>query len=305
MASETEIGFVGLGAMGGPMVRQLAERHAVRVFDVDAPKVEALTELPGVTAAPSLRAMEGLGLTICMLPNSNIVETVTSDPGGLLDTLSPGSLIVDMGSSEPKRTVALAKVAAERGIELVDAPVSGGLARARTGELTAMFGGTPEQLERARPVLEPMTASIVAMGAVGSGHAMKALNNVSSAVGLTVACELIEVGKRFGLDPEVMLEVLNQSTGRNHATETKIDRFVLSESYDSGFLMRLMLKDLVIADGLSDAVGASTPIADACLALWTEAADLLPADADQTRIALMPGGLAAQGVAADEVKNAG
>jgi 3-hydroxyisobutyrate dehydrogenase len=210
---------------------------------------------------------------------------VALGPGGLLETLEAGALVLDMGSSVPRRTVALAEAAAAAGIELADAPVSGGLAKARSGELTAMFGGTPEQLERCTPALEAMTRKVVPMGPVGSGHAMKALNNVMSATGLSIACEVIEVGRRFGLDPELMVEVLNGSTGRNHATETKVRQFVLSESFDSGFLLRLMLKDLRIAADLSGDVGAATPLADVCLQLWSDAAERLPADADQTRIA--------------------
>jgi 3-hydroxyisobutyrate dehydrogenase len=223
-----------------------------------------------------------------MLPDSDAVEQVALGQGGLFDVLEAGALVLDMGSSVPRRTVALARRAAEAGLELADAPVSGGLAKACSGELTAMFGGTPEQLERCRPALDAMTATVVPMGPVGSGHAMKALNNVMSATGLSIACEVIEVGRRFGLDPDLMVEVLNGSTGRNHATETKVRQFVLSESFDSGFLLRLMLKDLRIAADLADDVGAATPLADACRELWAGAAEVLPADADQTRIAELP-----------------
>jgi 3-hydroxyisobutyrate dehydrogenase len=141
-----------------------------------------------------------------------------------------------------------------------------------------------------QPVLEAVAARIVHVGAVGAGHAMKALNNIMSAAGLSVACEVIEVGRRFGLDPETMLEVLNGSTGRNHATETKIAQYVLSERFDSGFLLRLMLKDLVIGVDLAHEVGADIPIGEACLALWQKAAEFLPPDSDQTLVAVLPGG---------------
>ncbi len=289
MSTPAVVGFVGLGAMGGPMVTQLAQ-HGVRtvVFDVDAAKGRRLAEVPGIQVAASLGELDGAELAICMLPNSAIVEHVVADDGGLLDVLAPGTLIVDMSSSDPRRTVELASTVAARGLELVDAPVSGGVRQASVGELTVMFGGTVEQLERIRPVLQALASRIVRVGDVGAAHAMKALNNVMSAMGLSIACEVVEVGRRFGLDPHVMLEVLNGSTGRNHATETKVSQYVLSETYDSGFLLRLMLKDLEIAVELAHAVGVDIPLGEACLALWREAAEALPPDADQTRIATLP-----------------
>lgn len=288
---ETEIGFVGLGTMGAPMVARVAESgRTVIAYDIDAEKTKELAQLPGVSAAASLGELKDVRLVACMLPNSVVVEQVTTAPGGLFEILPRGALVVDMGSSDPRRTVELAKAAEATGLALVDAPVSGGVGRARTGELTAMFGGTRQQLEACQPVLQAVASTVFLVGAVGAGHTMKALNNVMSAVGLSVACEVIEVGRRLGLDPQVMLEVLNQSTGRNHATETKIQQFVLSGTFDSGFLLRLMLKDLVTAVELAKDIGASIPIGEACLALWTEAAEVLGADADQTRIALLATG---------------
>ena len=151
-----------------------------------------------------------------------------------------------------------------------------------------MFGGNPDLLDRCRPLLQALGSTITHVGPVGAGHAMKALNNLLSAIGLAAAGEVLEVGRRFGLRPEVMLDVLNHSTGRNHATETKIARFVLSERYDSGFALRLMVKDVAIAAGLAVGTGVATPIADACVAAWRAAAAVLPPDADHTRMAGVP-----------------
>jgi 3-hydroxyisobutyrate dehydrogenase len=272
--------------MGEPMVRQLVRSgHEVAVHDLDAQRVQALARSPGVTPAPSLADLANARLVICMLPDSSVVGEVVSGHSGLLSVLSPNDIILDMGSSDPRQTVALAASASAVGVHLVDAPVSGGVRQARTGELTIMFGGPGGLLERCRPVLQAIGSSIVHVGGVGAGHALKALNNVMSAVGLTVACEVLNAGRAFGLDSEIMLEVLNRSTGRNHATETKMSQFVLSETYDSGFLMRLMIKDLSTAVALSSELGTSTPLTDACLAVWQEAYRRLPPDADQTRIA--------------------
>lgn len=284
--SEQRLGFVGVGAMGGPMVRCLARsgRH-VMVHDRDPRRVHELAGVAGVEAASDLAALRATDTVVTMLPDSDAVESVVAQ---LLEVLRPGTLIIDMGSSEPARTVALAERAHGAALELVDAPVSGGVARARTGELAIMFGGSPEQLDRCQPLLAVLGSTITRVGPVGAGHAMKALNNLLSAIGLAAAGEVIEVGRRFGLRPEVMLDVLNHSTGRNHATENKIAQFVLPESFDSGFALRLMVKDITIAAGLAADTGVATPIADACVEAWRRAAELLPPDADHTWMAAVP-----------------
>jgi 3-hydroxyisobutyrate dehydrogenase len=285
-AGDQLVGFVGAGAMGGPMVRRLAgSGRRLVVHDRDAGRLEELAGAAGVEAATDLAALHAAGVVLAMLPDSDAVESVVAR---LLDVLRPGALVIDMGSSEPGRTVALAERARAAGLDLVDAPVSGGVARAVTGDLTIMFGGSPDLLDRCRPLLQALGSTITHVGPVGAGHAMKALNNLLSAIGLAAAGEVIEVGRRFGLRPEVMLDVLNRSTGRNHATETKIARFVLSERFDSGFALRLMVKDVAIAAGLAAGTGVATPIADACVAAWRAAAAVLPPDADHTWMAAVP-----------------
>jgi 3-hydroxyisobutyrate dehydrogenase len=150
-----------------------------------------------------------------------------------------------------------------------------------------MFGGSQELLIRCKPVLDAVGSLVIHVGGPGAGHAMKALNNLLSAIGLAAATEVIEVGRRFGLDPTIMLKVLNTSTGRNNATETKMAQFVLSRSFASGFALKLMVKDVAIALSLAHAEGISVPISEACGALWTRAAGVLPVDADHTMIAIM------------------
>ena len=275
--------------MGAPMVAQLRQGgFEVRVHDSDHDRAARLAATTGASVAARLADLSGVEVVICMLPNSNVVDQVVGAGGGLLDLLSRGSLIVDMGSSQPDHTIRLEALASDRGIGLVDAPVSGGVARARTGELTVMFGGAADVLERARPLLEAVGSQIFHVGPVGSGHALKSLNNLLSAIGLTAAAEVIEVGRRFGLDPTVMLEVINTSTGRNHATETKIAQQVLNEQFASGFLLRLMLKDIGIASEIARSQGVSTPLGDACVEIWKRAAETQPPDADQTAIARLP-----------------
>jgi 3-hydroxyisobutyrate dehydrogenase len=279
------VGLIGVGAMGLEVGSRLAQGGMLGgAFDTDDRRIGQASER-GIPTVSGINAFANASFVICLLPNSDVVDRVVAGPGGLLDTLEPGAMVMDMGSSDPRRTRVLAEAAKAKDISFVDSPVSGGVRRARTGELTAMVGGRDADVARCRPVLDLIASRVIHIGDVGAGHAMKALNNFVSAAGLTVACEAIEVGRRFGLEPEVMLEALNVSTGSNNATQTKLGQFVLSGTYDSGFSLRLMLKDVSTAVDLADEYGVSGGLAAACRQVWREAADELPADADQTEIA--------------------
>lgn len=273
------IAFIGLGNMGGPMSDRLVRAgYDVRGFDVAEAARQAFAAVGG-TAAPDLgSALREASTVILMLPNSDIVEA-TIHAGHF----APGTIVVDMSSSEPLRTRALAAALTDQKVSLVDAPVSGGVARARTGELTIMTGGEPADLARVAPILDCLGRATRA-GGVGSGHAVKALNNLLSATHLLVTCEAMLAGERFGLDPATMLEIFNSSSGRSGSTENKWPNFILPGAYDSGFGLRLMLKDMRIATGLADQVGAPDPLGHAAAALWARAAESLAATADHTEI---------------------
>ncbi|MFI6072102.1 NAD(P)-dependent oxidoreductase [Actinoplanes sp. NPDC051343] len=278
--SET-VGFVGLGNMGGPMSARLV-RAGFRVngFDPAADARDALTEAGG-TAVPKLAgAVAGAATVVLMLPNSDIVSATVRDEGFVA---GPGTVVVDMSSSEPLRTRELAAELKERGVTLLDAPVSGGVTRARAGTLTIMTGGDPTDLARVSPVLSAMGTTTRA-GDVGSGHAVKALNNLLSATHLLVTSEAMLAGEKFGLDPEVMLEIFNRSSGRSGSTENKWPDFILPGTFDSGFGLRLMLKDMGIAVGLAEQVGTPDPLGRAATELWARAAEVLEAGADHTEI---------------------
>ena len=283
--------FIGLGNMGAPMVRNLAKQGArLRLNDVVSDLAADLAAEVGGTAVTDLATVaDEVGVVILMVPSSEVISAIMDDgPAGpgLLGLLPAGTLIIDMSSSEPSKTVALAGRAAERGLLFVDAPVSGGKARAVTGELAIMAGGSDEAVDAALPLLSAMGSTVDRTGPVGSAHTMKALNNLLSAIGLAAASEVLAVGAKFGLDPSVMLGVLNRSTGRNHATEVKMARYVLSRQFDSGFALNLMVKDLRIALGLAGDNGVSAPISAAALQTWIGAKAML-ADhpADHTEVA--------------------
>lgn len=277
------LGFVGLGHMGVPMTARLvAAGHEVQGFDVDP----AARTRGGAAAVESLAdAAVGAEAVVLMLAASTIVRQVVLDEG-LLDSLEPGALLVDMGSSDPTQTRELAAEAERREVGYVDAPVSGGVVGAEAGTLTIMAGGAEADLETCRPIFEAVGGKVVHAGRVGAGHALKALNNLLSATNFLITLEAVMVGSRFGLDPKVMVEAINDSTGRSWATEHKVPQFVEPRSFTSGFAMRLMVKDIQTARALAHATGSPFALGDASVALWEQAAEALPDEADHTQIAL-------------------
>jgi 3-hydroxyisobutyrate dehydrogenase len=285
MSGTFSVGFIGIGMMGAPMVACLAAAGwAVRIFD---PRPEALAPFAGrqgVTLAGSLaEAAAGAGLVITMLPDGKIVHEAVLGPDGLASAMAPGAVLADMSTSYPLETTALAGDLAGTGIHLVDAPVSGGVRRAELGTLTIMAGGEGPVIESIAPALGAM-GTVYRTGALGSGHAMKLLNNYLSASGLAAACEAVLIGRRFGLDPDLMADVFNVSTGRNNATEVKLKQQVNNGKYDAGFTMGLMSKDLRMAHALAGDMEVDAPGLAACAELYARAVAELGGNADHTEV---------------------
>ena len=297
------VGFVGLGNMGIPMTRRLVGAgYQVRGYDMSADAVAAFEAIGtsdaggGVTAVADLASVgDGADAVILMLPDSDIVERVVlarlaSEPaegtaGGLLASLPAGATIIDMSSSDPARTRALAAQVALAGVTLIDAPVSGGVSGARAGTLMIMVGGPAAAFERFQPMLATLGKKVVHAGDVGAGHAIKALNNLMSAAHLLASSEALIAGRRFGLDPAVMLEIVNGASGRSGSTENKWPNYVLTEKYDAGFSIRLMVKDVKLALSIEHATGVPSAASEAVVATWEAALADLPPDADHTAIA--------------------
>jgi 3-hydroxyisobutyrate dehydrogenase len=278
--------MIGLGAMGVPMaLRLIAAGYTVLGVDPAEPGRMAL-EAAGGKALASSTALDPaqVAAVITMLPTGAIVRAALLEGETLAHRLQPGTLVIDMSSSRPADTVALEQALAPLGLPLVDAPVSGGVKRAVDGSLAIMAGGPAERVERARPLLAAMGKSIIPTGPIGSGHAMKALNNYVSAAGLVAACEALLVGRTFGLKPETIVDVLNVSTGRNNSTEVKLKPFVISESFAYGFGMALMAKDIGIAAELADELGFALPQMPRVADLWAQAVEALGKQADHTEI---------------------
>ena len=280
------VGMIGLGAMGRPMAEHVARAgYALRLHDTEPGRAREAAEATGGQAANGPAGVAAASdAVITMLPTGADVARTALDAGGLADGFADGGVLIDMSSSEPSGTVALAAALAERGVGMIDAPVSGGRKGAVEGTLTIMAGGEAALVERCRPVLEAMGKRVVHTGAIGSGHALKALNNTISAAGFLAAVEAFLVGKRFGLAPETMAEVVNASTGMNNATRNKLAQFVFSRGFDSGFSMDLMVKDLDIALDLARDTGTATPFAALSREIWAQAQQNLEPARDHTEI---------------------
>lgn len=284
-----QVGFVGVGSMGSQLVRRLAGAgFTVSAFDRDPAALAALSDVSGIRPAASLHDLADCEPVITMLPGGDAVRAVLlggPDGDGLARHLPAGATVVDMSSSAPQGTVELADRLRDHHVRLVDAPVSGGVARAADGTLSIMLGGESADLDALRPVVEVLGSQIHHTGPVGTGHAAKALNNMLSAAGLTVAVEVLTVAARFGLDPETMLEVLNASTGGNNSTENKIAQQVFSRAFAGGFATQLMVKDLATAMDLAHQTATPVPVSAACMAEWNAALHEIGGEIDHTAIA--------------------
>ena len=279
------IGFVGLGNMGAPMARHLAAAgFRIVAADCDPGALERFCSAVPCERAGSLAELgRSCRLVITMLPDGVTVRQVLLGADGVAAALAAGSVALDMSSAEPVGTRALAATLAKSAICLVDAPVSGGVKRAVEGTLAIMAGGEADAITRCLPVLTVL-GRVFRAGASGSGHAVKALNNYLSAVALAATAEAMMAGESFGIDPSVMLEILNHSTGRNTATEQKYPAFILPRTFNSGFALGLMAKDLRIALGLAEAVGTPAALLSECAALWERAQRRMGSHADNTDI---------------------
>jgi 3-hydroxyisobutyrate dehydrogenase len=289
MSTKQTIGFIGLGSMGWPMASLLHKAgYPLQVIDASAERAQKFASEIGGTVAASNRALaQASDIIVTILPTSAIVDAVLNGPEGVIAGMRPGTVVVEMSSGVPTITRTLAAQVEAAGGHLVDAPVSGGVPRAITGELAIMFGGSAELLERVRPVLACMGNAITHTGDVGSAHAMKALNNLVSAGGFLIGIEALLIGKRFGLDPAAMVDVLNASTGMNNSTQKKFKQFVLSGKYNAGFGLDLMVKDLSIALGIAKDTNTPTPFSSLCREMWAASAAMLGPGQDHTAVAKM------------------
>ena len=280
------VGLIGIGVMGWPMAANILKGgHDLTVFDLDRDALERFTREVGGKAADSIGQIAGSEVVVTMLPTSKHVRQALAEAegGAFLKAAQPGLIVIDMSSSEPGDTQALGPVLAERGVVLIDAPVSGARPRAITGTLALMIGGEDEAaIAKATPILQCMGDRLFRTGPLGSGHAMKCLNNYVAAAGMAAACEAVLIGRRFGLDGETMADILNVSTGKNFATEHILKQHILSGSFSGGFTLGLMTKDVAIAANLGEQMGIDAPVSRLVRERFIQARDEVGAGRDNS-----------------------
>jgi 3-hydroxyisobutyrate dehydrogenase len=271
----TAIGFIGLGNMGRPMARNLIKAgHALTVFDVVPGAVAALVEA-GARAAPSAGdAAAGAEVVITMLPAGPEVRAVYLDGAGVLARAAPSALVIDSSTIDVETARAVAQRAADKGIAMIDAPVSGGVGGAEAGTLTFMVGGPDAAFARAKPVLEAMGKTIVHAGPSGNGQVAKLCNNMLLAISMIGTCEAFGLAEKLGLKAETLFAIASKSTSQCWAMTSycpvpgPVPASPANRGYAPGFTGAMMLKDLKLAQQAAIAAGAATPLGAEAAALY-------------------------------------
>ena len=270
------VGFIGLGAMGSVMA-PLIVKAGYNVFGYDIHV--NIAKSSGIKQIFNIKEFTNLDVIIFMLPNGKIVADVTDE---LLKN-NVTSILIDMSSSDPRDTKELGQKLKIKDIKFLDAPVSGGVSRAKIGELMIMAGGHEDHIEIVQKLLSVM-GKVQFAGPLGSGHAIKALNNYVSAAGLIASFEALATAISFGIKPENFLKIINGATGKNNTTEVKLDKFVISEKFNSGFALDLMVKDVSIADSLIKDLSADKPLSENVSSYLSKSLEKLGVNPDHTEV---------------------
>jgi 3-hydroxyisobutyrate dehydrogenase len=274
------IGFIGLGNMGGHMAHNLLKAgHAVRGFD----RVQALVDSAvrrGATAAHSVaEAVAGADAVITMLPAGDDVREVYTGSGGVLEASTPGTLLIDSSTIDVQSARDVTAAAADHGLEMLDAPVSGGVGGAEAGSLTFMVGGTAGAVERAMPLLQAMGRNVVHAGGPGNGQAAKICNNMLMGISMIGACEAFNLAGKLGLEAQTLFDVVSTSSGQCWAVTSycpvpgPVPASPANREYAPGFTVAMMLKDLKLAQQAAESVSADTPLGRNAAALYQDLAN--------------------------------
>ncbi len=255
------VAFLGLGAIGAPMAAHLAKRFDLTVWNRTAARAEAFAQTHRCRSAATPReAAQGAEVVLTCLPTSAEVEALLAGPGGLEAGLTRGALFLDCTSGDPSTSRRIAERLAAHGVAFADCPVSGGTNGAEAGTLTVMVGADPATFERAKPILSAFGRRIEHVGPVGSGHAVKAVNNALLAVNVEAVGEGLAALVKAGVPPRKALEVINASSGRSFVSEVLVPERVLPGAWPQTFRLALLDKDVRIALGLLDQTGVRGPV---------------------------------------------
>lgn len=243
-----KIGFIGLGVMGKNMATNLIKKgYNLKVSDLNKDAVNELKEMGAEEGQSAAEVASGSDIVFTSLPNSQIVEGVVTGKGGILEGAKEGTIYIDLSSITPKTIQNIAKKANEKGVKVLDAPVSGGLAGAQKGTLTIMVGGDEETFNKALPVLSCIGTKVSHVGDIGAGDTMKLVNNLLLGINMVAVSEALALGVKAGLKPEVMYDIISQSSGSSYALTAKYKNFIAKGNFVPGFSTDLQYKDLQLA----------------------------------------------------------
>ena len=283
------IGFIGTGNMGYPMVRNLVKAgNKVTAFDRLQSALQSAAAAGGAMASSQKEVVMDAEIVITMLPAGQHVRTVYGSDDGVIATASNGTLLIDCSTIDVESARAVAKEAAARGLDMLDAPVSGGVAGAEAGTLTFMVGGSSEVLERARPVLEAMGKNIVHAG--DSGQAAKLCNNMMLGISMIGTSEAFTMGQKLGLNPQTLFDIISTASGSCWALQNHlpipgiVETSASNRGFRAGFAVAMMAKDLRLAQLAAKSVDASTPLGSTAAALYTSFEDSGNQDLDYSAI---------------------
>jgi 3-hydroxyisobutyrate dehydrogenase len=286
MGTLRNIGFVGIGNMGAPMAGKLAEAgFALTVHDANPAAAQAFADERGARiAASAAQAGNGMDAVILMLPEDRIVRHVLFEDG-LAEGMPRGSVVIDMGTSSPASTRLTGEELAKRGIGYLDAPVMGGVVFARDATLDIMVSGDDALVERCRPLFEAMSRKIWPCGRLGNAHMLKAMTNYINACALINTLEAMVIGRKFGLDADMMANAIDaMCNGRQHPVVKKVIPHVLTHRFGTGMAMGLIAKDVKIAVEAAQSIGAAAPLGEATASLWQAASEQLGGGTDHSQI---------------------
>jgi 3-hydroxyisobutyrate dehydrogenase-like beta-hydroxyacid dehydrogenase len=279
------LGFVGLGRMGGPMVGRLLDAgHQVTVFDVVEAALSPLVERGAARAASAAEAAFAAEIVLTSLPNPDVVQQVALGAGGIVEG-SKVKVLVDLSTTGPGTATRVADALRERGIQWVDAPVSGGVKGAREGTLAVMVSCPQATLEVIQPILEIFGKIFFVGEKPGLAQVAKLGNNLLAAAALVISSEALAMGVKAGIDPKVMIDIINASSGRNSATQDKFPRAVLPRTFDFGFATGLSYKDVRLCVEEAEALGVPMVLGSTVRQMLAVTKARFGADSDFTSIA--------------------
>jgi 3-hydroxyisobutyrate dehydrogenase len=281
-----EIGVIGLGMMGVPMTNNLLQANfQVKGFDINPQAQEKINTKENFEWVNSPQEIaKSCQIIILILPDSKIIDQLLwgSSQDGIVSHFQKDTLVIDMSSSRPTNSKINADRLKSLGFGFIDAPVSGGVKRAIDGSLAIMIGGDEHHIQPVMPIFQALGKTIVHVGNAGAGHAVKALNNYVSAAGLLAVSEALVAAEKFGINPHLANQVFNASSGKNNTTEVKVENFMLSKTFNSGFAIALMRKDIQTAKDFIHEMQSPGSFAQLCFDEWESAEKSLPKGADHT-----------------------